>query len=286
MPRDQEHIKRALHGVVYGILTVTHGQLESFSCDIELPDSDDLPRQEYVDRVVKRQQKLAAAFREFMTRGQSFETANSNRQEFYTRVIKAAKMVNLCYFIVFVTVTYLYFKFDEQCKVAVESSTTNSPAQYVDLKGQGVRTAGKKLCKFLDPRSLMPYEEERWPLVLLSFDEPQVLTGGSWSLFTELRRILQRLDCEGISIFSLFLSTAGNFRLLSPDIKFDPSSRVVSEHLLPFYPITDISFDCLARPTSEGSVSLSQVVQTKWIAHLGRPLYDLFHTLSWKAVLM
>ncbi|KAI0285279.1 hypothetical protein BGY98DRAFT_1092902 [Russula aff. rugulosa BPL654] len=54
---------------------------------------------------------------------------------------------------------------------------------------------------------------------------------------SELRRILQRLD--GHLIFSLFLSTSGNFRMLSPDIKPDPSSRVVNEALLPFHPITE-----------------------------------------------
>lgn len=172
------------------------------------------------------------------------------------------------------TVTYFSFKFNDQCRVATES---NSPAQYVDRDGKGVRTAGKKLCRFLDPQGRMESETERLPLVLLSFDEPQVLTDGrkvgEWSLFSELRRILQRLDCKGISIFSLFLSTAGNFRFLSPDIKFDPSSRVVNEHLRPFHPITDISFDCLAHPANEDSVSLFQVIQTDWIAHLGRPLY-------------
>ena len=120
----------------------------------------------------------------------------------------------------------------------------------------------------------------RWPLVLLSFGEPQVLTYGAkvgeWTLFTELRRVLQRLDGPGISIFSLFLSTAANFRFLPPDIKFDPSSRVVNEYLRPLHPITEISFDCLARPANEDSVSLFQVVQIDWFAHLGRPLYVFF----------
>ena len=127
---------------------------------------------------------------------------------------------------------------------------------------------------------MMEHKAGRWPLVLLSFDEPHVLTHGAkvgeWSLFTELRRILQRLDHPHISIFSLFLSTAGNFRFLSPDIKFDPSSRVVNESLRPFHPITDISFDCLAYSAIEDKVSLFRVVQMDWIAHLGRPLYVSF----------
>lgn len=126
----------------------------------------------------------------------------------------------------------------------------------------------------------MESKEGRWPLVILSFDDPQVLTDGvkvgEWSLFMELCCILQRLDSHGISIFSLSLSTAGNFRFLSPDIKTDPSSRVWNNHLRPFHPITDISFDCLACPANEDSVTLFQVVQIDWIAHLGRPLYVSF----------
>ena len=120
----------------------------------------------------------------------------------------------------------------------------------------------------------------RWPLVLLSFDEPQVLTYGAkvgeWTLFTELRRVLQRLDDRGISIFSLFLYSGRKFSVSLSGHKFDPSSRVMNEYLHPFHPITDISFDCLARPASEDSVSLFQVVQIDWIAHLGRPLYVSF----------
>ena len=88
-------------------------------------------------------------------------------------------------------------------------------------------------------------------------------------LFSELCRILQRIDDDETSIFTLFLSTAGNSRLLSPKIKSDPSSRVINEVLRPFYPITEISFDCLAHPAEESTVSLNEVVQMNWIAHLG-----------------
>ncbi|KAF8495544.1 hypothetical protein F5888DRAFT_1711816 [Russula emetica] len=252
-PREQKRVKRALHGIVYGLLTITHAQLNSLPCDITLPA--DLPDEEYVTRVIERQQKLAFAFRDFMTRGQSFGTVNNDRQEFYRRVIVAAKV------------------FDEECKSAMES-ITNSPPQYVDQDGKGVRTAGKALYKFVDPRELLKNEKRR-PLILFSFDEPHVLTDGTkegdWSLFSELCRILQRLD--DCLFFSLFLSTAGNFWFLSPDVKLDPSSRIVNDQLRPFHPITEVSFDCLACPANEGSMTLNQVTQMDWIAHLGRPLF-------------
>ena len=90
--RDQERIQRAIHAILHGVLTVTHAQLRSFPCDITLPMY--LPDQEHDERVMLRQQKLAVTFREFMTRDQSFRTANSNRQELYTRVISAANTVN------------------------------------------------------------------------------------------------------------------------------------------------------------------------------------------------
>ena len=57
----------------------------------------DLPNEKYVKQAIKRQQKLARAFREFMTRGQSFRAVNGNREEFYRRVIETAKKVKfLC----------------------------------------------------------------------------------------------------------------------------------------------------------------------------------------------
>jgi hypothetical protein len=255
-------------------LTITHEQLNTIPCDITLPD--ELLDQDYLDRVIKRQEKLAFDFREFMTRDQSFETVNGDRKAFYERVIEAAKTVSL--FLLHFYNRNISFKFDNRCKSATEARITKSPVQYLDGDGKGVRSAAKDLCSFVDPRGILEsFDDWRWPSVLLSFDEPQVLTDGAkegeWTLFSELRRILHSLESDENSIFTLFLSTAGNFRLLSPKIKSDPSSRVVNEVLRPFHPITEISFDCLARPAGENRVSLHEVVQFDWIAHLGRPLY-------------
>ena len=254
---------------MYGVLTVTHGQLKSFPCDIELPE--DLLDLEYLGRVINRQKQLVLNFHEFMTRGQSFGTVNVEREEFYKRVIVTAKEVR--FFLLHDFCNRNLFKFNRE-------SIKHSPAQYVDRGGKGVRTVGKALCKFVDPRGILSYGDRRLPLVLLSFDEPNILMdslkGGEWTLFSELRRILQCLEWDNHSIFSVFLSTAGNFRILSPNVKSGPSRRVVTEYLRPFRPITNISFDCLARPAVEYSVTLNEVVQMSWIAHLGRPLYAPF----------
>ncbi len=44
--------------------------------------------------VMRRQEMLASAFRDLMTRGQSLEQSNAYRQSFYQEVIKLAKEVN------------------------------------------------------------------------------------------------------------------------------------------------------------------------------------------------
>ena len=151
---------------------------------------------------------------------------------------------------------------------------SNAPPYANDEQGT-VGDAGEKLCNFVDPQSVLDAEKgPRWPLVILSFDESHILTDNPkdrrWTLFSELRRTLREII--NWPIFSLFLSTAGSFHLFSPEIKSDPSSRVTNAVLLPLDPISEISFDDLAFPAPEDTVSLDQVVQTKWMSHLGRPL--------------
>lgn len=83
---------------MYGLLTTTTEQLKiiesNIGCNITLPT--ELPEDVYAVLVIERQEKLAAAFREFMTRGQTFGSVNNERAAFYERAIKAAKTVNLC----------------------------------------------------------------------------------------------------------------------------------------------------------------------------------------------
>jgi hypothetical protein len=156
----------------------------------------------------------------------------------------------------------------------VHKPTSSSP-RFVGEDGKGVREAGDAIVKFVDqPRLLNSKTGPRRPLVILSFDESDILTKGpsdeDWTLFSELRRTLRSL--VKLPLFSLFLSTAGHFREFSPDIKIDRSLRVRKLEALPLDPITEVSFDCLAPPAEEGKLSLDQVVRMEWISHLGRPL--------------
>jgi hypothetical protein len=151
-----------------------------------------------------------------------------------------------------------------------------SPDRYLSEYLKGMEQAGEKLCRFVDRHhQLDSAEGPRRPLVVFAFDEAHILTDNppdnQWNLFLELRRILRQI--HKFPIFSLFLSTAGRFNQLSTEIRSDPSVRVRGPTHRPLDPISEISFDDLAFPALEGTVTLSQVVQMDWISHLGRPLY-------------
>src|SRR5579863_3623877 len=158
-------------------------------------------------------------------------------------------------------------------------SSANSPPRYTSKSQEGVKEAGERLCRFIDPHSLLDSDKgSRWPLVILAFDESHILTDipkrCNWSLFSELRRTSRGIVNQ--AIFALFLSTAGKFHLFSPEIQSDPSRRVTDSDLHPLDPVSEISFDDLAFTARENTVSLDRVVQTGWISHLGRPLYVHF----------
>jgi hypothetical protein len=167
-----------------------------------------------------------------------------------------------------------------------EKPNSDSPPRYTSKSagkdydpGDGVKEAGEKLCRFIDSeRVLNPRDGSRRPLVILSFDESHILTDipkrSSWTLFSELRRVLREIIDH--PIFSLFLSTAGRFHLFSPEIRSDHSNRITNHEETPPHLISEISFDDIAYPAKESTVSLDRVVKTDWISHLGRPLYVHF----------
>jgi hypothetical protein len=173
-------------------------------------------------------------------------------------------------------------KFEKGCVQASEKK--DDPPLY-KYKDEGVVEAGIKLSRLIDPKRLLdPTTGPRHPLVILSFDESHVLIDTSknqdWTVFSELRRVLCEL--AHLPIFFLFLSTTGKVLLSSPPIESDPSLRVRRLDLSPLNPISEISFDDLAHTAIEGEIMLSQVVQTDWISHLGRPLYVHLHDHRFK----
>jgi len=144
-----------------------------------------------------------------------------------------------------------------------------------DVK-HGVAEAGINLKNFIDKDSSICSTKNgmKRPLVVLAFDEAHNIAefpdDRGWSIYSELRRCLCQL--LGLPIFTLFLSTAGKFRLFSPNKQRGPSSRVVlgSKWVLP--PITETGFDQFAIRAIENQTTLDDVVEDKWICSLGRPL--------------
>jgi hypothetical protein len=142
-----------------------------------------------------------------------------------------------------------------------------------------VRNAGKALCEYIDPQGLLDSATGRQPLVILCFDEAHLLADLpqhppsqhlDWTLFSELRRVLR--EVVDMPMFSLFLSTAGRPNFFSSEMQSDPS-RVTHLDRYTLHPISEISFDDLAYPAQECSVTLDRVVELDWISHIGRPLY-------------
>jgi hypothetical protein len=88
-----EKIRIRLHGFIYALLTVTYTKLKSI--DIDGVDSEINKTQHGVKL---RQAKLASAFRDRMSEGQSFQGPNAFRNEFYNNVMQAADEVRLLVF--------------------------------------------------------------------------------------------------------------------------------------------------------------------------------------------
>jgi hypothetical protein len=118
--------------------------------------------------------------------------------------------------------------------------------------------------------------EPQWlrrPLVMLAFDESQFLTDlpqghdRTTTLFADMDIVLQRI--RSLPIFSLFVSRAGRFYEPPPKTEI----RSFYTRPQPLNPITEVDFDHLAYHAMENTVTLERVVQTDWIAHLGRPAY-------------
>lgn len=130
-----------------------------------------------------------------MTKGQSFKASNEYHQGFFNTVVELATEVSSC-------AIDLFHESDQSFKFAkggrqVSEPTSDSPPRFViaipkGTQGRGVTEAGKELCQFIDPHSLLDSNNgPRWPLVILAFDKSHVLMDNpkrsGWTLFSELR---------------------------------------------------------------------------------------------------
>ena len=168
-----------------------------------------------------------------------------------------------------------------------QGSNRHGPIRYIYELEMEVKEAGDRLCQFIDPHSVLDSPAgSRWPLVIFAFGESHILTElpkhCDWTLFPELCHALHAIVKQ--PMFSLFLATAGNSHLSSPEIKSDPGTRVINHSIHPLGPITEISFDDIAYPAKEGTVSLSHVVTANWISHLTstvRAFYIFLPRAAW-----
>jgi hypothetical protein len=114
---------------------------------------------------------------------------------------------------------------------------------------------------------------------MLAFDESQFLTDlpqdhdRTTTLFADMDNVLCWIG--SLPIFSLFVSKAGRFYEPPPKAELH-SSVLFHMRPSPLFPITAVGFDHLAYNAMENTVTLERVVQTDWIAHLGRPAYIYF----------
>ena len=144
-----------------------------------------------------------------------------------------------------------------------------------------VLKAAKELTQFLDPADLLSSKAgTRQPLIILAFDDnhSHILTTiqveRGVPLFTELVWALHLITVIDLPIFSLFLSTPPIFHSFSQTYQSALSNQMVNVNL-PLPPaITETSFDDLAFPVIEDKVTLDEVIEDRWISHLGRPMYE------------
>jgi hypothetical protein len=99
---------------IQSILQLLPGLLANYITDIpKLPHFDEGTGKKFyeekleqcVSMAIKHQMRLASAFHEHMTKGQTYHAPNSNRETFYKQVIELAKEVNFLSFAVFVRMT-------------------------------------------------------------------------------------------------------------------------------------------------------------------------------------
>ncbi|KAI0261148.1 hypothetical protein BC834DRAFT_490945 [Gloeopeniophorella convolvens] len=287
---DREETERRLHGFLHSLLEVTLQRLkemESSQGVVEMLEvagktwtvddmlagkykaSEQSECQNVVAFFIRRQERLASTFRELMTHGQAFGSANDYRRKFFKDVISGANK--------FAAESE---RVQTQRGRARGRASQSSPVRYRVSSDGDIRQAGNRLNEFIYPTKVLGRQSTdrtapRRPILILAFDESHGLTESAmddeWSVFSELRRALRQ--AAHVPIFSLFLATGGKFRRFSPELSLDPSNRISGQEFSVLPPITETGFDVLAYVAYEGVITLSRVTDLDWMCHLGRPLF-------------
>ncbi len=122
----------------------------------------------------------------------------------------------------------------------------NRPREYYE--GERLFHTKKKLCRFVSQDEDLMTRWSKRPLVMLAFDESQFLTDLPRGHTSRYSSLFTNID----DVLSLYMRPQ------------------------PLCPFTAVGYDHLAFPALENTVTLERVVQTDWIAHLGRPVYIRF----------
>ncbi|KAI0257999.1 hypothetical protein BC834DRAFT_1046315 [Gloeopeniophorella convolvens] len=230
--------------------------------------SEEAERRNAAAFFVRRQERLASAFRHLMTHGQAFGSANDYRKKFYKDVMTERERLPLEAGGFMNKETVTMDRVPNQSKGG-EAQVVTRLNDFIDPARVWGAPAGKKT-------------DIRRPFLILSFDESHRLTESdkqdSWSVFSELRRALRQ--AADVPIFSLFLATGGKFRRFSPTLPSDPSSRISRKKYSVLPPITETGFDVLMPVACEGVVTLTEVTSLNWICHLGRPLFGSLYDFA------
>ncbi|KAH7890673.1 hypothetical protein F5I97DRAFT_1826747 [Phlebopus sp. FC_14] len=232
-----------------------------------LLNRDNIPRPPDLQEI-DTEDSLASYFRKLMRHDMSFRGHGEFRRKFFEKVCQLAsqskKPVDEWVDKVMQREEFgLNKAFDELCDILEGCS---SP-----LSSTGERPTKILKEDFSDGRHLT----KDCPLVITAFDEIQGLTSlrddGSWSHFGELRRALRALSRQ--SLFTLFLTTTGDFGICFTAPERDLSARVIEEgEVMP--PFTDLGFDLMAKSArfSKG-ITLSAVSSEEHFRYLGRPIW-------------
>ncbi|KAF8519088.1 hypothetical protein BU17DRAFT_47994, partial [Hysterangium stoloniferum] len=213
---------------------------------------------------------LAAAFREFMTKGQTMVEPGPDRKTFYDNVIQRAKKLTR--------------------KIGGAAFASPEHRDEIVSAAHGLRLAIEDLGYPESPgtRQQEKQQEPSFPIIFLEFDEAHLLTDKETfreerghSHFSELRRALRMMHSS--PVFSFFLSTTGKISQFTPFRAVDSSTRLMEGrlHLIP--PYMDLGFDqsMKGREACDGSHTIDQVAELGFMAHLGRPLFGTRYDAAW-----
>jgi hypothetical protein len=77
---------------------------------------------------------------------------------------------------------------------------------------------------------------------------------------------------NGLSAFTLFLSTTGDLFQFTPAVHLDKSARVQAGSLRLLPPFTQTPYDVLYSPVADNEITIEEAASTERIVNLGRPL--------------